>query len=126
MVISNCVVNLSPDKPRVLREAFRVLKPGGRVRISDIATRRPLPQAVREDVRAHCACLGGTFTLDEYRESLERAGFVDIELKVSRSRTMEDLLASDDPLVREASKQPHLVAQADNFVSVLVLGTRPR
>jgi ubiquinone/menaquinone biosynthesis C-methylase UbiE len=126
VVISNCVVNLSPDKPKVLTEAYRVLKPGGRLRISDIATKRPLPQAVREDVRAHCACLGGTFTLEEYRESLERAGFVEIDLRVSKSRTVEDLLASDDPLVRAASKAPHLVEQADNFVSVLVSATRPR
>ncbi len=125
VVISNCVVNLSPDKPRVLREAFRVLKPGGRLRISDIATKRPLPAAVREDVRAHCACLAGCLTLDEYRAFLEHAGFAGIELAVSKSRTLEDLLASDDPLVREASKQPHLVEQADNFVSVLVSAKRP-
>lgn len=125
VVISNCVVNLSPDKPQVLREAFRVLKPGGRLRISDIATKRPLPTEVREDVRAHCACLAGTFTLDEYRESLEKAGFVAIEIKVSASRTLEDLLASDDPLVRDAAKAPHLQAQADNFVSVSVLARRP-
>ena len=125
VVISNCVVNLSPDKPKVLREAFRVLKLGGRVRISDIATRRPLPPKVREDVRAHCACLAGCLTLDDYRTYLEQAGFTDIELKVSKSRTLDDLLASDDPLVREASKQPHLLEQADNFVSVLVSGTRP-
>lgn len=125
VVISNCVVNLPPDKPKVLSEAFRVLKPGGRLRISDIATKRPLPSEVREDVRAHCACLGGTFTIDEYRESLEKAGFVGIEIKVSQSRTVEDLLASDDPLVRDAAKAPHLQAQVDNFVSVSVLARRP-
>jgi ubiquinone/menaquinone biosynthesis C-methylase UbiE len=125
VVISNCVVNLSPDKPRVLREAFRVLKPGGRLRISDIATRRPLPPEVRDDVRALCACLAGCFTLDEYRTHLEKAGFTAIELAVSKNRTADDLLGSDDPLVREVKKAPHLLAQADNFVSVLVSATRP-
>jgi len=125
VVISNCVVNLSPDKPRVLREAFRVLKPGGRLRISDIATRRPLPREVRDDVRALCACLAGCLTLDEYRTFLEKAGFTAIELAVSKSRTVDDLLGSDDPLVREVKKAPHLLAQADNFVSVLVSATRP-
>lgn len=126
VVISNCVVNLSPDKPKVLREAFRVLKPGGRLRISDIATLRPLAPAVREDARAYVACLAGALTLDEYRAYLEEAGFGEIELLVSKSRTIDDLLASDDPLVRDvATKAPDLLREAENFVSVRVLARRP-
>ncbi len=126
VVISNCVVNLSPDKPKVLREAFRVLKPGGRLRISDIATKRPLDAAVREDARAYVACLAGAITLDDYRASLHAAGFVDVEFRETVMRTIDDLLASDDPLVRDAmTKAPGLVAQADNFVSVKILARKP-
>ncbi len=83
VVISNCVVNLSPDKPQVIREAFRVLKPGGRLRISDIATKRPLDADVRNDAKAYVSCLAGAITLDEYRTYLGAAGFEQIELQVS-------------------------------------------
>jgi ubiquinone/menaquinone biosynthesis C-methylase UbiE len=126
VVISNCVVNLSPDKPKVLREAFRVLKPGGRLRISDIVTRRPLDDDVREDARAYVACLAGAITLDDYRAYLQAAGFEEIEFRETVMRTIEDLLASDDPLVRDAmTKAPKLVAQADNFVSAKILARKP-
>lgn len=126
VIISNCVVNLSPDKPKVLREAFRVLKRGGQLRISDIATTRPLPADVRADAASYVACLAGAIPLDDYRRFLGEAGFVEIELATSPSRTIDDLLSSDDPLVREAANLPSLRACADAFVSVNVTARRPK
>jgi arsenite methyltransferase len=78
VVISNCVINLSPDKPRVFREVFRVLKPGGRVAVSDIVTRGPLPESLRKDMQAWGACVSGALDVDDYTGALEAAGFVDV------------------------------------------------
>lgn len=75
-VISNCVINLAPDKPAVFREIARVLKPGGRVAISDIALKQPLPAEIGEDVMAYVGCIAGAIPIDEYRGLLGDAGFV--------------------------------------------------
>ena len=99
VVISNCVVNLSPDKPRVFREAFRVLKPGGRLAVSDIVLSRPLPPEIAGLVEAQVACIGGALVADDYLAAIEAAGFVD--LQISRRPAVE-LVALDDPLVRKA------------------------
>lgn len=80
LVISNCVVNLSPEKPRVLREAFRVLKPGGRLAIADIVATRPLPEAMRAKLAAIGACVGGAALVTDLRAMLAAAGFVRIEI----------------------------------------------
>ena len=80
-VLSNCVVNLSPDKPRVLREIFRVLKPGGRLSISDVVTNRPVPKTRQEDSGEWCGCTSGALPAQEYADELSKAGFVDIQLK---------------------------------------------
>lgn len=81
VVISNCVVNLSPDKPRVLREIFRVLKPGGRFSISDIVTNRPVPTTRKDDSAEWCGCISGALPLQEYSDELRKAGFEDIQFK---------------------------------------------
>lgn len=82
VILSNCVINLSADKPRVLREAFRVLKPGGRFAVSDIVQVGELPEALRNDVAAWCGCISGALRIDEYKSGLGAAGFtgVDVEL----------------------------------------------
>ncbi len=77
-VISNCVINLAPDKKAVFREVARVLKPGGRLAISDIALKRPLPPEVRDDVPAYVGCIAGAITVEEYRQGLLEAGFGDV------------------------------------------------
>lgn len=78
VIISNCVINLSPDKDAVFREAFRVLKPGGRMMISDIVTRGRLPKSVQESLAAWTGCVGGALDQDEYLQKIRAVGFVDV------------------------------------------------
>ena len=80
VVISNCVINLSPDKPQVWREIERVLRPGGRVAASDIALHRPLPEAVREQAEALIGCVAGAVQVEAYERMMREAGFRDVEL----------------------------------------------
>lgn len=93
VIISNCVINLSADKDRVLREAYRVLKPGGRFAVSDIVLKRPLPLKVQQDLMAWAGCIAGALLEEEYREKLEAAGFKDIEVQVTREYDLTDPLA---------------------------------
>lgn len=79
-VISNCVINLAPDKQAVFREIARVLRPGGRVAISDIALRKPLPVAIGTDLLAYVGCVAGAITVDAYRRGLLDAGFAHAEI----------------------------------------------
>ena len=82
VVMSNCVVNLSPDKPQVFREVFRVLKPGGRVAISDIVALRPLTPQMQSDVALYVGCVAGTETTDAIESMLREAGFEQIEIDI--------------------------------------------
>jgi SAM-dependent methyltransferase len=79
-VISNCVLNLAPDKPAVFREIFRILKPGGRLAVSDIALKTPLPDALAKSLAAYVGCLAGAIQLEDYRSELLRAGFEFVEV----------------------------------------------
>jgi ubiquinone/menaquinone biosynthesis C-methylase UbiE len=79
-LISNCVINLAPDKRAVFREMFRVLKPGGRVAVSDIALKRPLPDELARDVMAYIGCIAGAVRIDDYRRWLEEAGFAAVQV----------------------------------------------
>ena len=81
VIISNCVINLSPDKPQVFREAFRVLKPGGRLCISDIVTGAPLPEKVQQDLALHCGCLAGASVVDDLKAALSAVGFTDVKIQ---------------------------------------------
>jgi arsenite methyltransferase len=90
VIISNCVINLSGDKDRVLAEAFRVLKPGGRFAISDVVVRGEVPAAIRKNVELWIGCIAGALEEREYREKLARAGFLRIEVEPTRIYTVED------------------------------------
>lgn len=90
VVISNCVINLSPDKPAVLREAFRVLKPGGRFAVSDVVIRGEVPSEVRKSVLLWVGCVAGALDESEYRNSLASAGFEQIDLEPTRIYRVED------------------------------------
>jgi SAM-dependent methyltransferase len=84
-VISNCVINLAPDKPAVFREIARVLKPGGRLAVSDIALKQDLPAELRDNLMAYVGCISGALAIDEYRTGLSEAGFSGVEVVDSGS-----------------------------------------
>jgi SAM-dependent methyltransferase len=79
-VISNCVINLAPDKPAVFREIARILKPGGRLAVSDIALKKPLPAEIGQDIMAYVGCIAGAVLIEEYRRQLADAGFAHVEI----------------------------------------------
>jgi len=84
VIISNCVINLSSNKDRVLSEVFRVLKPGGRFAVSDIVLKRPLPEKLQKDMAAWTGCVAGALLEEEYRKKLAEAGFTGIDVEVTR------------------------------------------
>jgi SAM-dependent methyltransferase len=90
VIISNCVINLSADKDRVLREAFRVLKPGGRLAVSDVVTHGEIPQKIRQDVMLWVGCIAGALQDSEYIDKLSKVGFEAIEIRPTRVYNVED------------------------------------
>jgi len=90
VIISNCVINLSADKDRVLREAFRVLKPGGRLAVSDVVTRGAIPNEIRQKVLLWVGCIAGALDETEYRSKLEAAGFEHVEVEPTRVYKVDD------------------------------------
>ena len=80
VIMSNCVINLSPEKDKVYQDSFRVLKPGGRLAISDIVATKPLPEAIRKDMNLVSSCIGGAETISNIKAMLKKAGFQKIEI----------------------------------------------
>ena len=123
VIISNCVINLSADKARVIREAYRVLNPGGRFAVSDVVLRGDLPEAVLRSIGLWTGCVSGALHEDEYRRLLAAAGFRDISVEPTREYTREDVQA----LLNSAGLADHgLVDQVDGKVmSAFVRATKP-
>ena len=124
VIISNCVINLSADKDRVLREAFRVLKPGGRFAISDVVTRGAIPEAIRRDVLLWAGCIAGALDENDYRAKLAAAGFDAIGTEPTRVYDVEDargFLTGKDVDVDAIASQVE-----GNFISAFVRATKPR
>jgi SAM-dependent methyltransferase len=84
LIVSNCVINLSPEKKQVYQDAFRVLKPGGRLAVSDIVALKPLPEHIQKDLALVSACIGGAATIEETQRMLKEAGFEDIIITPKR------------------------------------------
>jgi SAM-dependent methyltransferase len=91
VIISNCVINLSPDKDRVFSEAFRVLKPGGKLAVSDMVLTGDLGADEREKLRTWASCVGGAVSLDEYTGKMEAAGFKEVTVESKHVYTREEL-----------------------------------
>jgi len=117
IVISNCVINLSPAKEQVFREAFRALRPGGRLVVSDLVLVRPLGDAVRRSVEAYVGCVAGASMRDDYLRAIAAAGFRDIEVLEERSYGQDADLFGDAEWLREA---------AGAVVSAKVRAVKPR
>ncbi|MEX0683227.1 MAG: arsenite methyltransferase [Dehalococcoidia bacterium] len=96
VIISNCVVNLSPDKSKVLAEAFRVLKPGGRLAIADIVTHNDLPASIKDNMASWTGCIAGALTDADYRTKLATAGFEDVDIESFREYTSADAGLGED------------------------------
>jgi len=101
VIISNCVINLSPDKPQVFREAFRALKPGGKLAVSDIVTDGPLPDVIKANLSAWAGCVAGALDVNEYIAGIEEAGFTNIELTPSYwdQEMIDSAIEQLDPVV---------------------------
>lgn len=120
VVLSNCVINLSPDKPQVWREVFRALKPGGKISVSDLALLKPLPDDVREMAAALVGCVAGAVLVDETRAMLEKTGFTSIVLtpRPDYVRNMQDW---NDPLYKQVAETlPKGEEIADYVVSLSI------
>ena len=123
VIISNCVINLSADKDRVLREAFRVLKPGGRFAVSDVVTRGEIPPAIRQNILLWVGCVAGALEDGEYRDKLAGAGFTDIGIEPTRVYRTEDALSF---LLDKGIDVEAIGPQVDGkFMSAFVRATKP-
>jgi SAM-dependent methyltransferase len=123
VIISNCVINLSADKDKVLREAFRVLKPGGRFAVSDVVTRGEIPAAIRESVLLWVGCVAGALDESDYRAKLAAAGFRDVEIEPTRIYRAEDARAF---LEGQGMNVDAIASQVDGkFMSGFIRGTKP-
>jgi len=123
VIISNCVINLSADKDRVIREAFRVLKPGGRFAVSDVVVRGEVPEEVRKNVLLWVGCIAGALEEQEYIGKLAAAGFTEIGIEATR---VHDVKNAREFLAREGVDAEALAPQVDGkFISAFVRARKP-
>jgi arsenite methyltransferase len=128
IILSNCVINLSPEKPQVFAEAFRVLKPGGRLAVSDVVLLRPLPPALTQSAAAYLGCVAGASLREDYLEMLHRAGFDEVQVVGESPFYIGDM--AHDPMVKaileEARLTPDEIAEAGrSVVSIKIIAVKP-
>ncbi len=128
VIISNCVINLSTNKSRVFKEAFRVLKPSGRLMISDIVLSKELPASIRNSVEAYVGCVAGAMKREEYVDTIKQAGFRDVKIVDQTSFPLEGIV--NDPAVRDIVKKSKMMredvtATANSILSVKIHGIKP-
>ncbi len=125
VVISNCVLNLSPDKPQVWREIARILRPGGRVAVSDLALVKPLPESVKRDLEALIGCVAGAVLIEETRAMMMAAGFSNIAL-TTKGRYIDSMTDFQDPLYAGiVAKLPAGAKASDYITSLDIAATKP-
>ncbi|NWG13960.1 MAG: arsenite methyltransferase [Acidobacteria bacterium] len=124
VIISNCVINLSPDKDRVLAEAFRVLRPGGRIAVSDVVVRGGVPEDIRRNVELWIGCVAGALEEDEYRAKLTQAGFKGVRIEPTRIYKVEDFR----PYLAGAGVDVDRIAPSleGRFISAFVRARKPQ
>jgi SAM-dependent methyltransferase len=123
VIISNCVINLAADKDRVLAEAFRVLKPGGRFAVSDVVVRGEMPQAIRRNMELWIGCVAGALSDRDYLDKLARAGFTDAGIEFTRIYGADD---AREFLAAQGAELQQLAAQVDGrFASGFIRATKP-
>jgi arsenite methyltransferase len=125
VVISNCVINLSADKGQVLREAYRVLVPGGRFAVSDIVFQGHIPPAIRADLEAWAGCIAGALEEETYRNLLQEAGFTGIEVEVTRRYSLDDIAESGARASLAALSQSERAEVDGKFVSAFIRARKP-
>jgi len=128
VVISNCVIVLSPDKRRVFSEAFRVLKPGGRLLISDIVLLRQLPDFLKNSIEAYIGCVSGAITKNEYIKEIKTAGFHDVKIINETSFAIEHITSSQtvSSIIDKFKIPPEKVKEiASSILSIKAYGTKP-
>lgn len=128
IIISNCVINLSPDKERVFREAFRVLKPGGRMMVSDIVLEEELPASIKKSISAHIGCLAGAMLKERYIDVIRKAGFKDVEIQQETIMPLKH--AENDPtakaIIEESEITPTDIRDLEkSILSISVYGEKP-
>lgn len=125
VVISNCVINLSADKRQVLREAYRILVPGGRFAVSDIVFQGHIPQVIRADLEAWAGCIAGALEEESYRQLLAEAGFTDIEVEVTRRYALGDIAESGAQTSIAALSDEERAEVDGKFVSAFIRARKP-
>jgi arsenite methyltransferase len=129
VIISNCVINLSGDKDAVIREAFRVLKPGGRFAVSDIVLQRSLPESARQSMELWTGCVAGALLGTEYETKLRTAGFTDVGIEPTRvydQQSVREMAQATEAFGAGGAEVERLIAELDGaIVSAFVRATKP-
>jgi arsenite methyltransferase len=128
VIISNCVINLAPNKKRVFEEAFRVLAPNGRIMVSDIVLLKPLPKSVQESVEAYAGCIAGAEIKDKYLDLIRKAGFENVKVIDEKTYPLEYIVSEDTfkgALDNLNMPQEELKATAKTIVSIKVEAVKP-
>lgn len=126
VIISNCVINLSADKDQVLREAFRMLKPGGRFAVSDVVVEGAIPAAVRQDMEMYVGCVAGALERDDYIARLQQAGFTEVSIEPTRRYHFSDIEGAWAPKGIAAMSDEERAAVDGRIMGAFIRGVRPR